>query len=49
MSDTWLSLTILIVSFFAGWWFVRWDQKMETRHRQKLDDEIVDIVRRKDG
>ena len=43
MSDPWVSLTILVISILAGWWFVRWDRRMEEKHYARLEAEIAKI------
>jgi uncharacterized membrane-anchored protein YhcB (DUF1043 family) len=46
MSDPWLSLTILAVSVVVGWWFLRWDRRMEQRDQAHLAAELSELRRR---
>ena len=37
MTDTWVSLAILVGCVLAGWWFFRWDSRMILRDQKELE------------
>ena len=49
MIDTVLAVGVLVFSVASAYWFVRWDRRMEDRHIEKLNEEIAEIVRKRDG
>lgn len=49
VSDTLLAVAVLVFSFGSAFLFVRWDMWIEKRRQAKLDAEIAEIVRKRNG